>query len=117
MVSNETTTDSLQNDEIINKADEIKEIPTENIIKPVGNDENPDEQTEENLNCEENNEVPDKSVNNFTDDQVEKETIETPLVVLPNETVASEDNEVAEAKPINEEFIIQKETVQTELKL
>jgi len=123
IVSNETTTDSLQNDEVINKADEkeVDEIPTENITEPLEIAENPDEQTDKNVNSEENNEVPDKTVNNFTDDQVKEETNEAPSVVLQNETVVSEDNEVTEAKPINEEIVaeltIQEETVQTELKL
>merc|ERR1712013_290396 len=82
-----------------------EEIPLENIKEPVRNGESSDaivNQTEENVNFEGSNEIPDEIVNNSTDDQVELVATETSSVAIQNETVSSEDNEIAETKSIDE---------------
>merc|ERR1712013_656590 len=98
------------------------EIPLENIKEPVRKGENSDiilNQTEENVNFEGSNEIPDETVNNSTDDQVELVATETSSVAIQNEAVSSEDNEVAETKNIDEndavDLTIQKETLPAEL--
>jgi len=99
-----------------------EEIPLENIKEPVRNGESSDaivNQTEENVNFEGSNEISDETVNNSTDDQVELVATETPSVAIQNETVSSEDNEIAETKSIDEndavDLTIQKETLPAEL--
>merc|ERR1719320_2439708 len=96
-----------------------EEIPLENIKEPVRNGESSDaivNQSEENVNFEGRNEISDETVNNSTDDQV---ATETSSVAIQNETVSSEDNEIAETKSIDEndavDLINQKETLPAEL--